>query len=202
MLRLVVLIVLLAPCSVIQGAPTERRILIVGDSLTAGYGVAKEQAFPALLEKNIQKTWPDIRVINAGSSGSTTASAVGRLRWHLKKKPFLLILALGANDGLRGTPLAATKKNLSDAIDLAKENGIKVYLAGMKLPMNYGSEYRDQFEKLFRDLVKTKNINEIPFLLKGVGVQPELNLADGIHPNEEGHKKIAATVYETIKGDL
>ncbi len=181
---------------------SERRILILGDSLTAGYGVEKSEAFPAQLENKIKKQYPNTVVVNAGSSGSTSASGLSRLRWHMKKKPFLLILALGANDGLRGTPLEATRKNLSETIDLAKNNGIKVYIAGMKLPKNYGESYRQGFEKIFSDLVKDKNIKSIPFLLKGVAANPKLNLSDGIHPNQKGHKIIAETVYAQIKDEL
>lgn len=180
----------------------EKRILIIGDSLTAGYGVSQKQAYPSLLQNKIQQTHPEYKVINAGSSGSTSASALSRLKWHLKKPPQILILALGANDGLRGTPVEATRKNLSQAIDLAKEKHLVVYLAGMKLPMNYGDKYRADFERVFKELVKEKKIKEIPFLLKGVGGRPELNQADGIHPNEKGHKIIADNVYKIIEGDL
>ncbi len=181
-----------------------KRILIIGDSLTAGYGVAKTAAYPAQLENLIRTKHPEknISVVNAGSSGSTSASAASRLQWHMKKKPSLLILALGANDGLRGTPLESTEKNLGKAIDLAKENKVTIYLAGMKLPMNYGKDYRRKFEELFAKLVKEKQIKKIPFLLKGVGADPKLNLSDGIHPNEKGHKVVAQTVYEAIRGDL
>lgn len=181
-----------------------KRILIVGDSLTAGYGVEKSAAYPAQLQKLFEKEWPksSVEVINAGSSGSTSASAVNRLKWHLRKKPTHLILALGANDGLRGIKTESTKKNLEAAIDLALKNQIKVYLAGMKLPMNYGEEYRKDFEKIFTDLAKEKKIKAIPFLLKGVGADPKLNLSDGIHPNEEGHKVIARTVFDILKESL
>ena len=141
-------------------------------------------------------------MINAGSSGSTSASAFSRMRWHLKGKPKIVILALGANDGLRGTKVDATKANLGKAIDLALKANCTVYLAGMKLPMNYGEKYRKDFEAVFKALVKEKKIKEIPFLLKGVGGRPKLNLADGIHPNEKGHEIIAQTVYEVIKKDL
>ncbi len=180
----------------------EKKILIVGDSLTAGYGVSKEAAYPSQLQKLLEKDHPEVKVIGAGSSGSTSASAISRLKWHLKAKPTHLVLALGANDGLRGVKLESTKKNLSEAIDLAKEKGIKVYLAGMLLPTNYGKKYRTEFKSLFKDLAKEKGVKFIPFLLKGVGGRPELNLADGIHPNEKGHKIVAQTVFNALKGDL
>jgi acyl-CoA thioesterase-1 len=182
--------------------PDVPRLLIIGDSLTEGYGVSQKAAYPAQLEQLIQKNKKNYKVINAGSSGSTTASAVQRMKWHMRKVPRVVILALGANDGLRGFPVESTKENLSKAIDLALSKKVKVYLAGMKLPMNYGKKYRADFERVFTELVKEKKIGFIPFLLKGVGGQPEYNLADGIHPNEKGHKKLAKTVYEAIKGDL
>ncbi len=178
------------------------KILIIGDSLTAGYGVPKESAYPYQLELLMHKKHPKVKVVAAGSSGSTSASGLTRLKWHLKAKPSHLILALGANDGLRGVKLSTTKENLGKTIDLAKEKGIKVYLAGMMLPLNYGKEYRQQFENLFKDLVKEKSIGFIPFLLKNVGGKPELNLPDGIHPNEKGHKIVAKNVYEVIEKDL
>lgn len=185
-----------------QAQAAEKRILIIGDSLTEGYGVSKESAYPNQLEKLIKKKFPNYKVINAGSSGSTSASAVPRMKWHLKKTPKILILALGGNDGLRGFPVEATKKNLSQAIDMALQKKTVVYLAGMKIPVNYGKKYRTEFEKVYNDLKKDKKIKMIPFLLKGVGGEPSLNLADGIHPNEKGHEKIAQTVFEAIKGDL
>lgn len=180
----------------------KKRLLIIGDSLTEGYGVTQKSAYPSQLESIIQKRGKNYEVINAGSSGSTSASAFSRMKWHMKKTPGIVILALGANDGLRGTSVSATKSNLSKAIDVALNKKVKVYLAGMKLPMNYGKKYRADFEKVFSELVKEKKIKFIPFLLKGVGGRPELNLADGIHPNEEGHKIIAQTVYAAIQEDL
>ena len=177
----------------------DKHILIIGDSLTAGYGVSKKASYPSQLAKILEKSHPGYKVINAGSSGSTSASGLSRLKWHLKRKPNLLILALGANDGLRGFPVSATKDNLGKVIDTAKLAGVKVFLAGMKMPTNYEKKYRQEFEQVYPDLAKTKAIGLIPFLLDGVGGDPKLNLADGIHPNEEGHKVIANTVYQSIK---
>ena len=185
-----------------QASIAKKKILIVGDSLTEGYGVAKDSAYPNQLQILIDKNKMDYQVINAGSSGSTSASAPNRLKWHMKSKPEILILALGANDGLRGFEVSSTKENLGKAIDMALKNNVKVYLAGMKLPMNYGKKYRAQFESIFTELQKEKKIKLIPFLLKDVGGVKDLNLADGIHPNEKGHKIIAKTVYQFIKKDL
>lgn len=172
---------------------SEFTVLILGDSLTEGYGVSKTAAFPNQLQVLLNQKFAKqkTKVINAGSSGSTSASALSRLKWHLRSKPNVLLLALGANDGLRGFSVSATKKNLQKTIALAKENKIKVILAGMKLPLNYGEKYRNDFESTFKDLAKSEKIEFIPFLLKDVGGQPQLNLPDGIHPNEKGHKIIA-----------
>jgi acyl-CoA thioesterase-1 len=183
-------------------AKDETRVLIVGDSLTEGYGVPKTSAYPYQLELLLKKKHPGVRVINAGSSGSTTASAYTRLKWHLRSKPGVLVLALGGNDGLRGFKTAISKANLSKTIQLAKDNGIKVLLAGMKLPTNYGKAYRKSFEKIFDELAKEHKVKSIPFLLVGVGGVKKLNLPDGIHPNEEGHKIIANTVYKYLEPEL
>ncbi len=177
----------------------DTKVLVLGDSLTAGYGLEKEQAFPYLVNERLQSLgYLDIEVINAGFSGSTTASAVSRMRWYLKTKPDILILELGANDGLRGHPIKSIRKNLEDVIELSKSKGIKVLLAGMKIPRNYGKEYTQQFEGLYYSLAKDYEIPLIPFLLEGVAANPDLNLADGIHPNAKGHEIIAETVLTAL----
>ena len=175
------------------------KILVLGDSLTEGYGVAKEDSFPSQLENELKENYPKIKVISAGSSGSTSASAYKRLKWHLKSKPQILILALGANDGLRGISPQTTKENLKKTIQLAKENRIEVVLAGMQMPYNYGEEYRKSYAKTFTDLSQELKLNTIPFLLEGVGGIKEMNLADGIHPNEKGHKKIARNISRKLQ---
>ncbi len=179
-----------------------KRLLIIGDSLTEGYGVQKQDAFPNQLQILLDQKNKNIEVISAGISGSTSASAIKRLQWHMKKKPNILILALGANDGLRGLKPEMTKKNLDQAIKLATSKGVLVYLAGMKLPLNYGQEYRLAFESTFSDLVKENKIKKIPFLLDGVGGRKDLNLDDGIHPNEKGHKIIAKYILKNIQESL
>jgi acyl-CoA thioesterase-1 len=174
-------------------------VLCLGDSLTEGFGVSPEQAFPSLLEQRLRQAGhPRARVINAGISGSTSASAASRLRWQLRAQPDVLLLALGANDGLRGLDLAATRRNLEDAIALAKQAGVQVVLAGMKLPPNYGPAYTREFEALFRDLADAHGAALIPFLLEGVAARPELNLADGIHPNARGHERVADNVVAVL----
>jgi acyl-CoA thioesterase-1 len=180
-------------------AADPKRLVIIGDSLTEGYGVAHDAAYPALLEKEIAKSGKQWRVVNAGISGSTSASAVSQVQWHLKQKPDLMLIALGANDGLRGNSVAAMEKNIDKAIAEAKKGGVKVILAGMRVPPNYGKKYSDDFASVFPRLAKKHDVPLIPFLLEKVGGRPELNLSDGIHPNEKGHALIAKMVYEDIK---
>lgn len=198
------LLLLLSCFSFSLWASQEAKILILGDSLTEGYGVNKEQAYPHQLDQIIKKkhTNKKIVIINGGISGSTSASSEKRLKWYLKSKPTHLVLALGANDGLRGISVEATEKNLSKAIELAQKSSIKVYLAGMKAPPNYGVEYTKKFEQIYLNLKNKYKITLIPFLLNGVAGEPKLNLADGIHPNELGHKKMAHLLYQYLSKDL
>lgn len=175
------------------------RVLFLGDSLTSGLGVAPEEAYPAVIQNLlIQKKISHITIINGGISGSTSASGVSRLRWFLKSKPDILVLALGANDGLRGLSVDKMEKNLDDTISLALGERIRVILAGMEIPPNYGSEYAGAFREVFRRLAKKHRIPLIPFLLKDVAGNFALNQPDGIHPNPEGHKVIAGHVLPFI----
>ncbi len=176
-----------------------KTILFLGDSLTEGYQLAKEDAFPAVIERNLKAKFPEIKVINGGVSGATTASGPKRLNWYMKAKPDIMVLALGANDGLRGLHLKESEKNLSAVIEKAKSSGIKVLLVGMKMPTNYGEPYRTNFEKLFPVLAKRYQLPLVPFLLEGVGGVPKLNLPDGIHPNVEGHKIMAKTIQKNLE---
>ncbi len=172
----------------------------IGDSLTAGFGVMKKEAYPALIQVEFDRLMPGaVKVINGGISGSTTASAHSRLQWYLRVKPDVLVLALGANDGLRGLPVDEMKRNLSKALGLAKENNIPVLLCGMEVPPNYGAEYATAFRQVFVALEQEFHVKRMPFLLEGVAGRPELNQADGIHPTAEGHKIIAKMVFPYIK---
>lgn len=175
-------------------ADSPKKVLILGDSLAEGYGVAKTDSFPSILEKLLS-----VPITNGGSSGSTSASGVARLKWYLRNKPDIMILELGANDGLRGLKPEETEKNLREAIDLAKAQGITVVLAGMKAPPNYGKDYTRDFDRIFPALAKSENITLIPFLLIGVAGDPSLNQADGIHPNEKGHAIVAKTIAHYLK---
>ena len=184
-------------------AKTSVRILFIGDSISAGLGVEKQQAYPELIHERFRRRGIQTIVVTNGSiSGSTTASAVSRLKWHLKVRPDILVLALGANDGLRGLSIENMEQNLGSAIVLAKNQGIRVILAGMKIPPNYGPEYSRAFEQVFVRLAQRHKISLIPFLLKDVAGKPSLNQADGIHPNVQGHKIIAATVFPYILEQL
>lgn len=174
-------------------------ILMLGDSLTAGYGIEKEFAFPSLVEKQLlEKGFTDIRVINGGFSGSTSASAVKRMQWYMRVNPDVLVLGLGANDGLRGHKIESIKNNLSKTIEIAQSRNMKVLLAGMKMPRNYGKPYTQAYENLFGEVAEKYSIPLIPFLLEGVAGDPSLNLADGIHPNPKGHEIIASTVMKYL----
>ena len=175
-------------------------ILFIGDSLTEGYRLEKEEAFPHLVGEALRAQGKNVSVINAGVSGATSASGMGRLQWHLraKPKPKILVLSLGANDGLRGQKVESTKENLSKTIKFAKTQGMQVLLSGMKMPPNYGIEYTSAFENMYRVLAKEENVALIPFLLEGVAVEKKLNLEDGIHPNAQGYKIRAKTVTKHL----
>lgn len=183
----------------IASSPT---LVFLGDSLTEGYGVKKEAAFPALIEKKLLAAGYNWKVVNSGVSGSTTASAISRIKWVLQAKPKVIVLALGANDGLRGLKTDETQKNLSEAIDLAKKENVKVILCGLYMPPNYGKKYTDDFKKVYLNLSKNKKIPLIPFLLDKVAGDSQLNQGDGIHPNEKGHVLIAETVYNFLIKEL
>lgn len=174
-------------------------ILFLGDSLTEGYGVKKEEAYPKLVEQALIKKGHDVKIINGGISGSTSASGLSRLKWFLKAKPNILFLALGANDGLRGQKVEKVKLNLDKIISFAKEKQLKVVLAQMLLPPNYGKEYTDSFKELYSELAKKHKIVFIPFMLKDVGGVKEHNIEDGIHPNQKGHKILSDRVVSYLE---
>lgn len=207
-LRLFVFGVLIFPLAAFAGATVKtasapKRLVVLGDSLTEGYGVAREAAFPALLEKKIKDAGKDWVVVNAGVSGSTTASADSRLKWIFKKsKPDLLILCLGANDGLRGLKVPESRKNLKAAIEFAKREKVPLVFGGIYMPPNYGAKYTKEFREMYAGLAKAEKVDFIPFLLEGVAGKPEYNLADGMHPNEKGHAIIADHVFTAIQNKL
>jgi acyl-CoA thioesterase-1 len=175
------------------------RIVAFGDSLTAGLGVAAEEAYPARLQRRLEEQGLRFRVINAGVSGDTTAGGLRRVDWVLKSRPDLVILELGANDGLRGLNIQETRANLGRIIQRCQEASVTVVLAGMKLPPNYGADYTKGFEAIYPALAKQYRLTLIPFFLDGVAGSAALNQADGIHPTGEGYRIIADKVLATVK---
>lgn len=186
-----------------QNVRAEQVLLFLGDSLTAGLGVAPEESYPHLLGIMLAGDgFAEVRVVNGGVSGATTAGALGRMKWYDRVQPKVLFLALGANDGLRGLDVGAMENNLEEVIRYAKSRDMSVLLAGMELPPNYGDQYTEAFRTVYRDLAERYDLVLIPFLLEGVGGVAALNQADGIHPNAEGHRAIAHYVYPTLKQHL
>lgn len=174
-------------------------ILFLGDSLTEGYGLDENQSFPSLIAERLKADGrDDVRIINAGVSGSTSASALSRLQWYIRTQPDLMVLSLGANDGLRGLAVDEMKANLVKTIEFAQANGVRVALTGMLIPPNYGPEYTDSFAQVFPDLADQYQLDFLPFLLEGVAADPELNQSDGVHPNVEGTRIVANTVYQFL----
>ncbi|MES2662427.1 MAG: arylesterase [Pseudomonadota bacterium] len=200
-LRTLTLTVLLMFTSSVFANPV---ILSIGDSLTFGLGVPPEKAWPQLLEKKLHVDgFKEAKVINAGSSGATTAYGLTALRFHLKRtKPDLIIYALGANDGLRAIAPETIYQNISQAITEIQKANIPVILLGMKAPPNYGETFPKEYENVFTRVVEEKKIPFIPFLLEGVAGEVSLNQADGIHPNEQGYEIIFNHIYPNIKEQL
>lgn len=182
----------------------QKTILFFGNSLTAGYGIDQDDAFAGLTQDRIDSLGLDYRVINGGLSGETTAGGLSRLDWFLEDEPSVFILELGGNDGLRGILPSESKKNLIGIIDKvrAKYPETKIILAGMQIPPNMGQEYTEEFKSIYPEVAAEKNVTLIPFLLENVGGIPELNLPDGIHPTEEGHKIVAETIWPFIESSL
>ena len=177
-------------------------VVALGDSLTAGLGVGVEEAYPALLEARLRREGFDYRVVNAGVSGDTSAGGLRRLDWALKLKPQVLIVALGANDGLRGQPPAALRANLTQIVERARAAGARVLLAGMRVPPNYGDEYARAFAAVYASVARATGVPLAPFLLDGVAGDPRLNQADGIHPTAEGQRVIAEHLWPHLRSLL
>jgi acyl-CoA thioesterase-1 len=180
---------------------TERRvILFFGDSITAGYGVGTEQAYPALVQARIDSLGWSFEAVNAGLSGDTSAAGLRRIDWVLRRRVDVFVLELGANDGLRGVPLQSTEAALQGIVDhvRARYPRAVVVVAGMQLPPNLGPQYAAQFRSIFPRLAARNKAVLIPFLLEGVGGVPELNQPDGIHPTAEGHRRIADLVWQHL----
>ena len=177
------------------------RILVLGNSITAGYGLAPEQAFPALLQERVDAAGYGYEVINAGLSGETTAGGRRRIEWLLRQDADILIIELGGNDGLRGTDPASMRENLLAIIETARASNadMEIILGGMRMPMNMGGPYRQEFESVYPDVAAEADVVFIKHILEGVGGVPRLNQPDGIHPTAEGQEIIAETVWEALE---
>jgi acyl-CoA thioesterase-1 len=186
-----------APRPAPSGAPP--RIVALGDSLTAGLGLPTEQAYPALLQQRLNQKGLNYEVVNAGVSGDTSAGGLSRFDWAMQGNVRILIVALGGNDGLRGLPTEALKSNLGHIIERAQARHIKVILAGMEAPPNYGRVYFVSFHRVFPALAQQYNVPLVPFLLEGVGGIARLNQPDLIHPNAEGARIVADNVWAVLK---
>ena len=176
-------------------------ILFFGDSITAGYGIDLNQAFPALIQEKIDSLGLPYDVVNAGLSGETSAGGLRRVDWVMQQEVDIFVLELGGNDGLRGIDPQNTEKNLAGIIEKvrAADPDVKILLTGMEAPPNLGQAYTSQFRQLFRDVARQKNVHFLPFILDGVAGDPELNLPDGIHPTAEGHKILAENVWDSLR---
>ena len=183
----------------VSGARAERVIVALGDSLTAGLGVAADEAYPARLEARLAREGYGYRVVNAGVSGDTTAGGLRRVDWVLRAKPEIVIVALGANDGLRAQSPQAMRENLATIVRRLQAAGARVLLAGMRLPTNYGAQYTKEFQAVFPEVARSTGVAFMPFLLDGVAADPRLNQPDGIHPTAAGQQVIADRLWPYLR---
>ncbi len=188
-------LVLVAPAV----AAPERVIVVLGDSLTAGLGLLPDEAYPSLLEKRLRLEGYGYHVVNAGVSGDTTAGGLRRVDWVLRSQPTIVIVALGANDGLRRLSVEAMRANLADIVRQLRATGASVLLAGMRVPPNYGDVYARAFTAVFADVARATRVPLAPFLLDGVAGQARLNQPDGLHPTAEGQRIIADRLWPYLK---
>jgi acyl-CoA thioesterase-1 len=187
------------PESKVQSAPRfDGTIIAVGDSLTAGLGVAEDQAWPAILAEMLRQNGHAWQVINAGISGETSRGALSRAKWIVAQKPEVVILETGANDGLRGIPVPVIRENISRTVQILQQEGVTVVLAGMQMVRNLGPEYTGDFASLYPAVANEHDCILIPFFLEEVAGEPSLNQADSIHPNAAGHRIISETVYPYV----
>ena len=189
------------PCADPAPAPPSHRpqLVVLGDSLTAGLGLPPDESYPAVLQRRLDAAGYSLEVVNAGGSGDTTAGALRRVDWSMEGNVVALIIALGGNDGLRGLPVGQMRDNLAEMIARAKARDVEVILAGMEAPPNFGADYTDDFRAVFAELAAGHGIDFVPFLLEGVAGVPELNQADGIHPNATGATQIADRVWPVLE---
>jgi acyl-CoA thioesterase-1 len=197
-ITLVLVLIALAPSA---SATDSKNIVLLGDSIGAGYGLDGEPAFATLLQQRLDAENPGWKMVNASVSGDTTAGGLRRIGWVLKRPAAVLIIELGGNDGLRGVRPEETRRNLEGIIDQARKRqpGLRILLAGMQMPGNMGRDYTEAFREIFPAVAKAKDVELIPFLLEGVGAQAEFNQADMIHPNAAGHRRVADNVWPALK---
>jgi acyl-CoA thioesterase-1 len=187
------------PAAVSPSRETLPKIVAFGDSLTAGYGLAPQESYPSLLQRKLDADGYRYEVVNAGVSGDTSAGGLRRVEWSLSGDVRFLVLELGANDHLRGQPVAETRRNLGEIIRQARARGVKVVLAGMLTPTSAGDRYQREVYEMYRGLAEEHKIALIPFFLERVAGVESLNLEDGVHPNAEGTRIVADNVYSTLK---
>lgn len=181
-------------------APPPVDVVMLGDSLTAGYGLLQNEAYPALIGKELETDgYDNVAIVNAGVSGDTSAGGLARLEWVLEPSVRILVVALGANDALRGVPPSETRNNLARIISTARSRNVMVLLLGMEAPPNLGEDYRQAFRSIYRELAAEFDVPLVPFMLEGVAGVPHLNQEDGIHPTADGHRLIAALVYPALQ---
>lgn len=200
MIKVITLLFFLGSFNITE-AQDRKTILFFGDSITAGYGIDSEDAFPAIIQSKLDSNNLNYRSVNAGLSGETSAGGVRRVEWVLQQRVDIFVLELGGNDGLRGLDPSDTKRNLQKIIDIVqgKNPEIRIILAGMEAPPNMGQDYTNAFRQVYSELAKENELIFIPFILEGVAGNPELNLPDGIHPTEEGHQIVAELVWGTLR---
>jgi acyl-CoA thioesterase-1 len=174
-------------------------VVFLGDSLTAGYGLPEDSAFPEVIGRTLRAEGQPIRVVNAGTSGDTSAGGLSRLPWLLKQQPDVLVVGLGGNDGLRGLPPASTRDNLERIVEAAQAQGALVLLLGLRMPPNYGPDYTAEFERLYADVADELDVPLVPFMLEGVAGDPGLNQGDGIHPTAKGQEIVAGNVLPALR---
>jgi len=210
-LQILVVMLFVGPgCDMVEGTAPEQTvqepvaglIVAMGDSLTAGLGVSLQSSYPALLEQRLKEAGLHYRVVNGGVSGETSSGARARINWILGMKPDLVILETGANDGLRGMDPELVKKNIDEIIKTLRDQEVEIVLAGMRMVANMGPDYLARFNRIYPDLADHYQIILMPFFLEGVAMQPDLNQADGLHPNEQGYQIITENLLPYVKQAL
>jgi len=183
----------------VHAPATTARVVVLGDSLTAGFGLTPEEAFPSLLGRRLQEAGLAVDVVNAGVSGDTSAGGLRRLGWALEGPVRVLVVALGGNDALRGLTVDDLKRNLTAIIERAQARNVTVILAGMEAPPNLGRPYTEAFRQVYRDLAAAQHVALLPFLLDGVAGVADLNQEDGIHPNAMGARRVADNLWPYVE---